>query len=75
MKTLTAKKNYIVMLITLAICIGVDQFTKYLAVVHLKGTEGIELIPGVFKFYYLENRGAAFGMLQNQQILFLSSLL
>ena len=43
-----------------------DQWTKYLAVVHLKDKDDIILIPGVFQLQYLENRGAAFGILQNQ---------
>ena len=46
-----------------------DQFTKYLAAVHLKNTEGITLIPGVLKLQYLENRGMAFGMLQGKQLI------
>ncbi len=70
MKSLTSKKHYLLAAILVLVCVGFDQFTKYLAVVYLKGTEGVDLIPGVFKLYYLENRGAAFGMLQNQQLLF-----
>lgn len=46
--------------------IALDQITKYLAQTRLRGTDGISLINGVFKLQYLENRGAAFGMLQNQ---------
>ena len=38
-----------------------DQFTKHLAVVHLKGQKPVVLIKGVFEFYYSENRGVAFG--------------
>ena len=41
--------------------------TKHLAVVHLKGQKPFVLIKGVFEFYYSENRGAAFGMLQGRQ--------
>ena len=37
-----------------------DQLTKYLASHYLAGTSGIQLIPGVFELYYLENKGAAF---------------
>ena len=48
----------------------VDQFTKYLAVTYLKDQPAIPLIPGVLELRYLENRGAAFGMLQNQKIFF-----
>lgn len=47
-----------------------DQFTKQLANTHLNGSDSIILIPGVLELRYLENRGAAFGMLQNQQWLF-----
>lgn len=48
-----------------------DQFTKHLAVVHLKGKAPISLIPGVLELRYLENRGAAFGMMQGAKIFFL----
>ena len=48
------------------ILIALDQITKYVAQSKLMGTDGISLVKGVFKLQYLENRGAAFGMLQNQ---------
>lgn len=48
-----------------------DQFTKSLAIRHLKGKEPYSLIDGVLELQYLENRGAAFGMLQNQKIFIL----
>lgn len=47
-----------------------DQWTKYLAVIYLNGQDAISLIPGVLELQYLENHGAAFGLLQNQQWLF-----
>ena len=47
-----------------------DQWTKSLVVHHLKDQSDIILIPGVFQLHYLENRGAAFGILQNQRIIF-----
>lgn len=58
-------------IIVVALLIWLDQWTKGLAVRYLKGGRGIELIPGVFELTYLENRGAAFGMMQNQQFFFL----
>ena len=48
----------------------VDQWTKSLVVHHLKGKSDVILIPGVFQLHYLENRGAAFGILQNQRAVF-----
>lgn len=48
-----------------------DQFTKMLADTYLKNQQSIPIIEGIFELTYVENRGAAFGMLQNQRIFFL----
>ena len=45
----------------------VDQYTKHLAVIHLKHQEPLVIWQGVFELLYSENRGAAFGILQGQQ--------
>ena len=47
-----------------------DQITKIFAL-HLKGSAGRELIHGVLSLVYVENRGAAFGMLQGARIFFI----
>lgn len=47
-----------------------DQFTKWMAVSHLKDQMPFVIWKGVFKLEYLENRGAAFGIMQNRQIVF-----
>ena len=39
--------------------------------IHLKDQPAIPLIKGVLELQYLENRGAAFGILQNQKIILL----
>ncbi len=49
--------------IYLIILIVFDQYTKHLAVVHLKGQDPIKLLPGVLHLQYLENDGAVFGIL------------
>ncbi len=49
-----------------------DQITKNLAVVYLKDKPAYVIWDGVFELHYLENSGAAFGMLQNQKILFVT---
>ena len=61
---------YILGLVAVILGVALDQFTKYLAVTQIK-EQPIILIDGVLEFRYLENRGAAFGMLQNQQWFFL----
>lgn len=53
----------------LLVCL--DQLTKAMAVTYLKDSAGIDLIPGVLRLEYLENRGAAFGIFQDQQWIFL----
>ena len=53
------------------VLIGLDQWTKVLAVKHLMGQEPIVIWDGVFELHYLENRGAAFGILQGQKAVFL----
>lgn len=45
--------------------IAADQYTKYLAVTYLSSGNTVDFIPGVLDFVYVENRGAAFGMLQD----------
>ncbi|MCD8120228.1 MAG: signal peptidase II [Lachnospiraceae bacterium] len=47
--------------------IGLDQVTKELAVQYLKGNEDISVIPKVFSLSYVENHGAAFGILEGRQ--------
>ena len=66
---------YLAALIIALAGIFLDQITKYLAVVHLKEKEAYVLWDQVFQLEYLENRGAAFGMLQNQQIFFFFSVI
>jgi len=67
------KKEGSIMLWVLIIVFAVilDQVTKYLARVYLKPVGSIQLIPNVFHFTYVENRGAAFGILQNQRWFFI----
>ena len=42
-----------------------DLFTKSVAVSALERGKRIPLIPGVLEFYYIQNRGAAFGIFQD----------
>ncbi|MCD1146968.1 signal peptidase II [Peptoniphilus sp. KCTC 25270] len=51
--------------------IAIDQFTKYLAVQHLMDGTVIEIIPNFFRLLYVENRGAAFGVLQDSRLFFI----
>ncbi len=59
-------------IVLIAVLIFLDQLSKSVVNTYLKGQEAIVLIPGVFELRYLENRGAAFGILQNKQWFFLA---
>jgi signal peptidase II len=63
--------KYIRAVLAVVLLVIIDQWTKHLAVLHLMGTDGWTIIPKVFKLYYLENRGSAFGMMQNQKSFFI----
>ena len=62
---------YLLALCSVILLIFLDQFTKYLVVLYLKGKDSLVLIKGVLELAYLENRGAAFSLLQGQRTFFL----
>ena len=57
--------------IIIAILIGLDQIIKYWALNSLKEVNSIPVINNIFSLTYVENRGAAVGMLQNNQSIFI----
>lgn len=63
--------KYIKAMIAVIILTLLDQLTKFLAVIHLKDAPAIPVIKDVFELQYLENRGSAFGMMQNQRVFFI----
>lgn len=58
---------YIIFIVILVI----DQVTKYLAVERLMGNPPFVIINNFFQLRYVENFGAAFGILQNKQLFFI----
>ena len=65
-------KSYCFGAILSFLLILLDQGTKYLAVQKLKDQASFVLIPGVFELHYLENHGAAFGVLQGKKLFFIA---
>ena len=53
--------------IAAVVLIGLDQATKYLALVNLKPIGSMVLIDGFMDFTFVENRGVAFGMFSGQR--------
>ena len=70
--TKTKTKSYLFAAIGFLLTLALDQWTKYLASTILRRLESFSLISGVFELRYLENRGAAFGIMQNRQIVFVA---
>ena len=63
----------ILFLICTALAVVIDQLTKYFALASLAPDGSIDVIRGVFRFTYVENRGAAFGSLSDSRWVFLIS--
>ena len=58
-------------MISIIVLVLLDQYTKVLAVKHLKDQADIPILKNIFELSYVENRGAAFGMMQNKQTFFI----
>ena len=63
--------QYILMVLCVLGITAVDQLTKFLVVQNIPLYDHIPAIPGLFRLTYVQNTGAAFSMLQDQQWLFL----
>ena len=61
--------NYLSALIGVVLLVIIDRATKLAAVNSLSDGSEISLIDNVFSLYYVENRGAAFGIMNGRQIL------
>ena len=50
--------------------VALDQYTKYLTVLHIVPYADVEFIPGFLGFTFVKNTGAAFSSFEGQQWLF-----
>ena len=57
--------------IIIPLILALDIFTKYLSTFYFKVSE-IEVIKNILYFTYVENRGAAFGIMQNNRWFFIT---
>lgn len=63
------KQHLILSMIALCSLLLADQYTKWLAISHLKGQKPFVIISRVLEFSYLENTGAAFSSFAGKQTL------
>lgn len=61
----------VILIAIIAGIIGLDQLTKWLAVVNLQGEPSFPLWREVLHFTYTENTGMAFGMLKDHRWVFM----
>lgn len=62
--------NYLPAIICFVILVGIDQGTKYLVTQNMELFSSIPVIREVFEIHYIQNPGAAWGILAHSQILF-----
>ena len=62
--------NLGIWMVSVLVLVLTDQYTKLLAVAHLKNQQPFIIWDGVFELLYSENRGAAFGIMQGRQFFF-----
>lgn len=62
---------YVICFLCVAAVIVLDQVSKFLAVKYLMPVSSVPLIKDVLHLTYVENRGAAFGMLQDHRWVFM----
>lgn len=57
--------------LSVALLVIIDQITKLLALTYIKPVNTIVVIKDVLSFTYVENKGAAFGIMQNARWIFI----
>lgn len=67
----TKKIMFISSIIIFLLFGSIDRISKYYARLKLKDHPNFPLIPGKIELHYLENSGAAFGLLKGQEALFI----
>ena len=61
----------LLVIILSAVIVGIDQLIKYFVYNFLQPVGSVDVIPGLFSFDYVENKGAAFGMMANMRWVFI----
>jgi signal peptidase II len=54
-------------LLIILLVIAADQISKFITVQYLKPINSVPVLEGILSLTYVENRGAAFGIFQNQR--------
>ena len=63
--------NFMLVTFFIIVLVAIDQILKNLVSLNLKYATEVTIIPNLLDITYVENRGAAFGIFQNQQCFFI----
>lgn len=66
-----ALKRFVVPILSVLAIVGLDQWTKWLTLKYVKGTEGFYIINKILRICFVKNEGMAWGMFQNKQVVFI----
>ena len=61
----------IISVVLMIVTVALDQLSKYLVVANMELYESVDVIPGVFRFTYIHNDGAAFGSMDEHRWIFM----
>lgn len=62
--------SYLLAILSFVLLVIIDQLSKYIITTSMALHEAIAVLDNVLEIHYIHNRGAAWGLLENQQILF-----
>lgn len=57
--------------VLMLVAVFLDQISKYLVVIYMELGQSVDVIPGIFRFTYIHNKGAAFGSMTENRWLFM----
>lgn len=58
-------------ILLIVLSVAADQITKQIVLANIAMYDEVSFLPGILHFTYIENKGAAFGMLANNRWVFL----
>ena len=61
-----------ILTLSVILLVVIDQITKLLTLSHIKPVGTMEIVKNILSFTYVENRGAAFGILQDARWVFIA---
>ena len=60
-----------VIFLLMAVSVFLDQISKYLVVIYMDLYQSVDVIPGILRFTYIQNDGAAFGSMDDARWVFM----